>query len=313
MTGWLVVNGFLKSAKFDELAQMFCEAADRYSVQLKTIKNSDCLVDTLVDPASSGGQAGRKRFPDREPTLDREIPPDFVVFWDKDILLAEFMESKGIPVYNSSRSIAVCDDKRKTHLALYNEGIPMPRTIFSPMTYSNIGYPDMAFLDKIEECLPYPMVVKEAYGSFGAQVWLAGDRADMEQIIENTSSKELIFQQYIAASRGKDIRLQVVGDRVIGAMYRYSETDFRANVTAGGHMRSYEPSDEETQLAIHAAHATGCDFAGVDLLFGEDGPVVCEVNSNAHFKNLLDCSGVNTAEEIIKYVIQQTENQKGNI
>ena len=67
------------------------------------------------------------------------------------------------------------------------------------------------------------------------------------------------------------------------------------------------PTDQEQRLAVRAAQAAGCDFAGVDLLFGEDGPVVCEVNSNAHFKNLLDCSGVNTAEEIIKYVIRQKD------
>lgn len=303
MTGWLVVNSFLKSAKFDELAQMFCDAADRFSVGLKIIKNSDCLVDIQ----SSGIKAGGECF------LGVGEDLDFVIFWDKDILLAEFIESKGIPVYNSSRSIEVCDDKRKTHLALYKAGISMPRTVFAPMTYHNIGYPDLAFLDKMEECLSYPMILKEAFGSFGAQVWLAGDRADLEQIIENTSSKELVFQQYIAASRGKDIRIQVVGDYVIGAMYRYSETDFRANVTAGGHMCNYEPSEEERRLAIRAARAVGCDFAGVDLLFGEDGPLVCEVNSNAHFKNLLDCSGVNTAEEIMRYVIQQQDNQKGNL
>ena len=96
-----------------------------------------------------------------------------------------------------------------------------------------------------------------------------------------------------------------------GAMYRYSENDFRANITAGGHMHCYEPSEEEILLAIRAAHAVGCSFAGVDLLFGEEGPVVCEVNSNAHFKSLWDCSGVNTAEEIMQYVIQQTGRKKG--
>lgn len=297
MTGWLVVNAFLRSAKFDELAGMFCDAADRFSVRLRVKKNSDCLVDITGS--------------DRESFLMPEEKPDFVIFWDKDILLAEYLESLGIPVYNSSHSIGVCDDKRKTHLALYKAGIPMPRTVFSPMTYKNIGYPDLIFLDQVEKCLSYPMVIKEAFGSFGAQVWLAGDRADAEQIIENASSEELIFQRYIAASRGRDIRLQVVGDHVTGAMYRYSENDFRANITAGGHMHSYDPSEEEILLAIRAAHAVGCSFAGVDLLFGEEGPVVCEVNSNAHFKNLLDCSGVNTAEEIMQYVIQQTGRKKG--
>ncbi len=300
MTGWLVVNGFLKSGKFDELARMFCDAAECLSVSLEIKRNSDC-------PVTVGGAV----LPvDWQAALGNCKKPDFVIFWDKDILLAQFLESMGIPVFNSSRSIEICDDKRKTHLSLYKAGVPMPVTILSPMTFHTIGYSDLNFLDLIQERLSFPMIVKEAFGSFGEQVYLARSRKQLEQIIKQASSTELIFQQYIAASRGRDLRLQVVGRRVIGAMYRYSDTDFRANITAGGHMRGYRPTDQEQRLAVRAAQAVGCDFAGVDLLFGEDGPVVCEVNSNAHFKNLLDCSGVNTAEEIIKYVIRQKDTRQ---
>lgn len=285
MTGWLIVNGFLHSGKFDELADMFCEAAAGCGIRLQIIKNQDHLVDIGGPEKRNGG-----------------LWPDFVIFWDKDVLLAEYIESFGIPVYNSSHAIAVCDDKRKTHLALSKAGLPMPRTIFSPMTYHNIGYPDRTFLRRIETVLSYPMVIKEAYGSFGQQVYLAEDHADLEQIMDRASACELLFQEYVSASRGRDIRLQVVGDRVIGSMYRYSDKDFRANITAGGHMRMYEPSREECSLALRVARAVGADFAGVDLLFGEQGSLICEVNSNAHFKNLYECSGINTAEEILHYV-----------
>ena len=282
-TGWLVVNGFLRGGKFDEPARLFCEAADRYPIRLQVRKNSECLV--ALTEKDHGGDT-----------------PDFVIFQDKDILLAEHLEARGIPVYNSSHSIALCDDKRRTHLALYRAGLPMPQTIFSPMTYDNTGYSDLAFLNRVEELLPYPMIVKEACGSFGEQVYLARGREQLEQIIRDAGSLALIFQQFIASSTGRDIRLQVVGGHVIGAMYRHSESDFRANITAGGQMRAYIPSEEEKNLAVRAAAAVGCDFAGVDLLFGEDGPLVCEVNSNAHFKNLMECSGVNTAEEILDHI-----------
>ena len=90
-------------------------------------------------------------------------------------------------------------------------------------------------------------------------------------------------------------------------MYRYSLTDFRANLTAGGEMKPYEPTEEEAALAVSASTAVEADFSGVDLLFGEDGPLVCEVNSNAHFKNLYQCTGVNTAYEILKF-IKEKEN-----
>src|SRR5699024_10643134 len=93
------------------------------------------------------------------------------------------------------------------------------------------------------------------------------------------------------------------GDQVITAMQRTSENDFRANVTSGGKMEPYEPNESQKRLAIEATKAIGADFAGVDLLFGEnDQPIVCEINSNAHIRNLLDCTGVNVAIDLVTYI-----------
>ncbi len=281
MRGWLVVNGFLHRKKFDELTALFCESAKRQGIALDVKKNSE-----LITPF--------------------EGIPDFVLFWDKDILLAQRLECAGVRVCNQSQAIRICDDKRQTHLALERAGLPVPETIFAPMTYANIGFTDWDFLIRAEETLGFPMVVKEAYGSFGEQVWLAHDRNQLVDIVRRCSATEILFQQFIAESRGKDIRLQVVGGRVIGAMYRYSDKDFRANISSGGHMRAYEPSEEECALSVRAAQAVGADFAGVDLLFGRDGPIVCEVNSNAHFKNLMDCTGVNTADAIFAHIKNAT-------
>ncbi len=281
MTGWLIVNGFLYSDKFDELTSMFCEAAANQHIRLIVKQNSQILTDTAT-------------------SLD--TLPDFAIFWDKDILLGKYLEHSGVRLYNTASSIEICDDKRRTHLALMEAGVPTPRTIFAPMTYSGIGFTSYDFLEDIEDRLSYPMIVKEAYGSFGEQVYLANDVHELHTLTKNTHTTDLLFQEYISYSRGRDIRLQVVGSSVVAAMYRYSDNDFRANITAGGHMKSYDPSDEECDLAIRATHAVGATFAGVDILFGEDGPVVCEVNSNAHFKNLMDCTGVNVAEHILRYI-----------
>lgn len=277
MTGVLIVNGFLRTEKFRELEELFLEAASRLSVNLSVRTNAQLLAGF------------HKR-------------PDFVLFWDKDILLAKSIENEGIPVYNSARCIALCDDKRKMHLVLKQHGIPTPDTILAPMTYPGIGFTDFSFLDDVEKKLPYPFIVKEGYGSFGAQVYLVEDRESLETLLTEKKADGFLFQRFVENSMGRDIRLQVVGNRVIGAMYRYSRTDFRANLTAGGEMKPYAPTEEEIALAIRASTAVEADFSGVDLLFGEDGPLVCEVNSNAHFKNLLQCTGVNTAYEILNYI-----------
>lgn len=281
MTGWLIVNGFLQSGKFQELTKLFVQAAKEERISLLVKSNTECLVDTMQEWRET---------------------PNFVIFWDKDILLAKALEAQGIPLYNSSRAIAICDDKRETHIALQKAGIPMPRTIIAPMTYDGIGFTSLSFLTEVEKRLPFPLIVKEAFGSFGEQVYMARDYNELLSLVSHSKTTKLLFQEYIAASHGRDVRLQVVGNQVVAAMLRHSDSDFRANITAGGTMEAYSPSEEETDIALQAARAVGADFAGVDLLFGSERALVCEVNSNAHFKNLLDCTGVNTAKEILRFI-----------
>lgn len=294
MTGWLIINGFLHSSKFNEIHKWLLDAAKKHNIELE-IKSNDAVLISLSEDIN---------FIEQIPVNRR---PEFVLFWDKDIRLAQALEKMGLQVFNSSESIARCDDKSLTHLLLSKEHIPMPETIIAPMTYPNIGYTDISFLETIENRLQYPIVIKECFGSFGQQVYLAHNRSELEQQVRALQGKPFLFQKFISYSAGRDVRLQVVGEQVVASMYRYaSDGDFRANITNGGSMKPYEPTEEEKNLAVRCCKILGLDFAGVDLLFGENETMlVCEVNSNAHFKNIYDCTGVNTADYIIKYIIER--------
>ena len=190
-------------------------------------------------------------------------------------------------------------------------------TITAPMTYSNIGYTDLNFLDKITEEFSFPIVVKECFGSFGMQVYLAENRRQLEEIVLKLGGTPHIYQKFIKESSGRDVRLQIVGGKVAAAMYRYSSNgDFRANVTTGAHTKPYKPSDSECMLAIKTAGILGLDFGSVDLLFPDNhgrAGIVCEVNSNAHFKSISDCTGVNVADKIIDYIISQVRLNRSSI
>jgi RimK family alpha-L-glutamate ligase len=186
----------------------------------------------------------------------------------------------------------------------------MPKTILAPMTYSNIGYTNTEFLEQVIAELSFPMVVKECFGSFGQQVYLVQNHMELEEKVKVIQPKPMLFQEFIEASKGKDVRLQVVGNQVVASMYRYSgNDDFRANITNGGKMKPYEPTKEQTDLAVECCKILGLDFAGVDILFGEkEEPIVCEVNSNAHFKNIYDCTGVNAADFIMEHILKELGN-----
>lgn len=282
MKAYLITNHYLVSEKFNTLNNLLAESAARCGIELMLKTNAEMLSNLTVGE-------------------DKDIlGVDFVLFWDKDITLCAMLEGLGLKCFNSSRAIAACDNKGLTHAILNRSGIKMPKTIIAPLSF---GKEDMTeFAKKAAEKLSLPMVIKESYGSFGYQVFRAHDLYDAVEIANTISPNPMIFQEYIEESYGRDVRLNVVGDKVVAAMERYNEDDFRANVTNGGKMKPYTPTKEECDIAVKACRALGLDFAGVDLLFGKDGPLLCEVNSNAHIKNILDCTGINVADEIFKYI-----------
>ncbi len=284
MYAWLVVNGFLQTAKYSEINSWLLQAADKMNISIRLYKNTELI------------------FPEKCVAEDK---PDFVIFWDKDIRLAKRLEDCGLKLFNRASAIEKCDDKALTYMELCKTGILMPETIIAPMAFSGIGYADLSFMEMVENRLGYPMVVKEAFGSFGAQVYLCNSREEVNNVLSGVNGRPVIFQEYISDSTGRDIRINIVGGKAVATMLRYNPNDFRANISNGGSMSSYTPTPEQITMAVKACQYLKLDFAGVDILFGKnDTPVLCEVNSNAHFKSIYQCTGINVAEEIINHIKQ---------
>ncbi len=286
-----MVNGFLEATGFNELYAFLSDAAKRRDIELVVKRNCDLLFDVSGNKPLFSGQI-----------------PRFALFWDKDIRLARQLEALGITLYNSASAIELCDDKSLTHLRLARHNIPMPRTIILPMTFANIGYTNTSFLDNACNELGLPMVVKECFGSFGKQVYLAHTRDELDDIVTARAGVPLLLQELVKTSYGRDIRIMVVGGKVIAAMQRRNyNNDFRANVGNNGKTLFHTPTTEEAKLAISVCEKLGLSFGGVDILFGKDDePLLCEVNSNAHFKGILNCTGVNAADAIMELIAAQS-------
>lgn len=282
--GLMVVNAFLRTTKFDDIYLTLLEAAKRSGMELSVATNAE-LSPVVGTPFFDPGVY------------------DFVLFWDKDVQLAMQLEALGMRVFNSAQSILLCDDKALTWLTLHRAGIRMPRTILAPKTFSNIGYTDLSFLDQVSHELGFPLVLKECFGSFGQQVYLIRDMDTLRAQVQKLSGTPMLFQELIAESYGHDVRINVVGGRVAACMHRMStDGDFRSNLTRGGAMEPWTATPEQAEIAIRATELLGLEFSGVDVMFGKDGPVLCEVNSNAHFKTTLECTGVNMADEIMRHI-----------
>ena len=310
--GWLIVNEYLDTEKFLEIRKLFLSGAEKKNVKLTVYTNADFAVDL------SGAVVKSRAFDESE--------PQFIIFYDKDITLAAALEKMGYRLYNSADAIDVCDSKVKTaeKIAEYNLNckddeakILMPKTYKVPFTYENIGIKDsysFDFLEYVEKDLceagkgelsgAYPMVIKESNSSFGMGVHLAGSREEAVKLICEYGNKECIIQEYLSYSSGRDYRLQMVSDKCVCAMMRSNENDFRANITNGGKMSEYKPTDEDLSLARNVMKCLKLDFAGIDIMHDKSGRAVfLEANSNAHFKNIYDLTGINAAEKMIEYIV----------
>ena len=314
--GWLIVNEYLDTEKFLEIRKLFLSGAEKKNVKLTVYTNADFAVDL------SGAVVKSRAFDEGE--------PEFIIFYDKDIALASALEKMGYRLYNSADAIDVCDSKVKTatRISEYNLNcrgdeakILMPKTYKVPFTYENIGIKDsysFDFLDYVEKDLceagegalsgAYPMVIKESNSSFGMGVHLAGSREEAVKLICEYGNKECIIQEYLSYSSGRDYRLQMVSDKCVCAMMRSNENDFRANITNGGKMSEYKPTDEDLSLARNVMKCLKLDFAGIDIMHDKSGRTVfLEANSNAHFKNIYDLTGINAAEKMIEYIVGKAE------
>lgn len=286
MNGLLIVNSFLSSAQTDETYNWLTESAKRHNLNMKLTTNADYFA--LLDKCSVLPDPGAQ---------------DFILFWNKDVALGANLESLGYRLFNPSEAIKLCDNKAFTTAALAGI-VKMPKTFKVPMTFNTIGYTNDDFIDFLGDELNYPFVIKECWGSYGGQVYLASTKAEASAIFKKIDGTECIACEYIKESKGRDLRAYVVGDRVVAAMERRNDNDFRANITNGGTSHPYKITKEQEDMAIKAAKALNLDFAGVDLLFLEnDEPILCEVNSNAQFIGLHSATGIDITDAIFEHII----------
>ncbi len=215
------------------------------------------------------------------------------------LALIRHFEHLGVYSVNSSRSIEMAKDKLFQMQILSEHLVPIPKTILAQYPLS---------MDLIESKLGFPVVIKTLSGSQGSGVYLSESKSnflDFMGMMQNTHGRnEMILQEYIESSRGKDLRVYVLGDRVLGAMQRSSNDDsFKANFSRGGSVSTFSLSPEMEEMCIRIAKIFQMDIAGIDLLFDQQGKFkICEVNSSPGFKGMEMATGKNIAKEILYFI-----------
>lgn len=209
-------------------------------------------------------------------------------------------EQMGVFCLNTSSAIATSRDKLRAFQILSRHNIGIPKTAFVRQRSS--------VMPAIERVGGAPVIIKLLEGTQGIGVILADTNKIAEAIVETLQStrQNVLIQNFVEESRGRDVRAFVVGGRVVAAMRRQAlGAEFRSNVHRGGVAVPVQLEPEYERTAVMAAQILGLRVAGVDMLESKQGPQVMEVNSSPGLEGIEHATGVDIAGEMIKHVEEQ--------
>ncbi|MEM0090320.1 MAG: lysine biosynthesis protein LysX [Nitrososphaerota archaeon] len=213
---------------------------------------------------------------------------------------AAVRESSGSFTINSSEAIIACGDKVLTLSKLASAGLRIPKSVVALTIQS---------AEEAYKSIGLPLVDKPPIGGWGRLVSLVSDETAYRSLLEHRemmTSQQLkthIIQEYIKTP-GRDVRVIVLDNEVLGAMYRYKqENEWRSNVALGAKAIGFKPDEELAEICIKAANAIKGVFVSVDVL-ESDGYFLNEVNGVPEFKAFIEATKRNVAADLAKYVIK---------
>ena len=293
MNGWIIHK---KALGENHEVKRLVEEFEKQDIKVRVVNPQD--VDIFVDRD------------DRKSILVEGIPrklPDFVLprtgsgttYFIKAII--RHLERLGVTLINGSDAIDNVKDKLYSQQILGGSNLPVPKTML-------VKHP--IDISLVEKNLKYPMIIKTLSGSYGSGVFMVDDKKQFRQMMKMAElakpSYNIIIQECIEDSLGRDLRVLVVNGKVVGCMMRQSvDGDFRANITRGGEAIPYQIDEDIEWISGESARLLDLDIAGVDLLFNGDSYTICEVNSAPGFEGMEKYTKQNIAEKMVDYIIKK--------
>ncbi|WP_050632155.1 ATP-grasp domain-containing protein [Bacillus andreraoultii] len=218
--------------------------------------------------------------------------PSFVINRSRDSLIATHFERMGSRVFNSSFVTEICNHKGRTHQFVNANGIKSVKTWFVNRNYTPLEQLNHAF----------PLVLKAVNGHGGNEVFLLQNRDALTEKIENFPSDEYILQE-VCGNPGTDIRVFVLGNQILAAVKRYSETSFKSNFSLGGQVEPYSLTEDEKQLVGKIIRFTRFDFVGIDFLLDKDGHFLFnEIEDVVGTRTLYQCYEMDVVHNFVSYI-----------
>ena len=208
-----------------------------------------------------------------------------------DTNVSKILEKRGIKVINSTFTINNCVDKLKTHEFVKRLNINQILTY----QLNDINY------EKAVSLVGLPFILKYRFGKQGMNIYIINNIEEFNEVIININPSDYLLQEYIKHTYGKDVRVFIIGNEVIGACMRVNNSDFKSNLAQGGLSYHYEIDDIIKNNSLKLAKELKGDIISVDYVFGDNGLLFCEANTNPGFASF-NYLGYPIRELFMKYI-----------
>lgn len=275
MKGWLVYTKE-RAERNRGFIDWFLEEATSLGIDLQLVMREELTI----------GIKNHQLFIDKKPL------PDFAIVRCIDPLFSQQLNHTGIAVFNPPEVASITNDKARTHQFLAMHQIPMVDTIFMTKQQLDEAPP-----------FPFPFVVKSVNGHGGKNVYMVENKNDRSTILPSLSD-DVVVQRM--AQQGKDVRVYVLGNEIIGAVLRSSHRDFRSNFTLGGNAELYQLSEQQKALTNKIISLFDFGLVGIDFVFDEHGGFLLnEIEDVVGCRMLTTLTDINIARRYLSWIQQQ--------
>ena len=239
------------------------------------------------------------------PVYDAVIPRIGASITFYGLAVLRQFEMMGVYPLNESVAIGRSRDKLRSMQILAREGIGLPVTTFA--------HDPKQTEEVVRLAGGAPLVVQLLEGTQGIGVVLADTNRSAKSVIEafRGANVNILVQEFIKEAGGSDIRVLVIGGKVVAAMKRTgAEGEFRSNLHRGGSAQTVKISPEERSTAVRAARALGLNVCGVDMLRANHGAVIMEVNSSPGLEGVEKATGIDIAGRVIEFLEKEARPGK---
>lgn len=275
MIGWIIYSE-ADVEKNKTYIQMYMDKFKKYKIDIKLV-----IIEEIEN---------LKEF-----IKDNKV--DFAINRSRNYLVAKLLEEKGVRVFNNSLVTEVGNDKGETYRFLKGVVPFMPTKYKEEILISGIS----------SKSFSYPFVIKSCEGHGGEEVFLVKNSQEEEDAIKKMNGREYVVQE-CCSDKGRDVRVYIIGNKIVKAVLRTSAKSFKSNYSLGGNVEEYILNNEEKQMVKNITDKIFLDYAGIDFTFHKGNAVFNEIEDAVGARMLYQVSDIDIVQEYVEYIIRVQKN-----